>query len=194
MMKRTCLIICNLLLLGVWNLTVAQDMGRSVSLFSDIKANRVGKGITVLVMEFSQATNEAKTETKKQSNNSISGQAGTGLLGFLPEMGVDTKSQNDYRGNARTSRKGELRAKVAARIVGVNDAGDYIIEGKRVIEVNEEKEIYILRGAVRSEDIMADNTVYSYNIYDAHIIYKGRGEVSRSQKGGFLTRLLQWIF
>lgn len=185
-----------MLVLGVWlaGVAAAQDMGQSVSLFSDIKANRVGKGVTVLVMEFAQANNEAKSESKKQSNHSVGVSQGTGLLGFLPSMGVDGQSQNDFRGNAKTSRKGELRAKVAARVVGVNDAGDYIIQGKRVIEINSEKEVYVIEGSVRPEDIMADNTIFSYNIYDAHIVYKGKGEVSRSQRAGLLTRLLQWIF
>ncbi len=180
--------------LGLSAAVIAQDMGRSISLFSDIKANSVGKGVTVLVMEFSQASNEAKTESKKQGKNSVGIQKGSGLLGFLPEMGVTGKSQNDFKGDARTSRQGSLRAKVAAQIVGVNDAGDYLIEGKRIIEVNNEKEVYIIKGAVRNEDIMADNTIYSYNIYDAHITYKGKGEVARSQKAGLITRVLQWIF
>ncbi|HFE65145.1 MAG TPA: hypothetical protein ENK14_12145 [Caldithrix sp.] len=109
-------------------------------------------------------------------------------------MTLNGDLQNDFRGDARTSKRGMLKAKIAARIVGINEAGDYIIEGKRVIEINNETETYILSGAVRPEDIMADNTVYSYNIYDAHIVYKGKGEVSRAQKAGFLTRLLQWIF
>jgi flagellar L-ring protein precursor FlgH len=170
------------------------DMGRSVSLFTDNKANKVGKGITVLVMEFSQASNEAKTESKKQTTNNVGIAKGTGLLNFIPDFGIDGKTQNDFKGDARTSRKGALRAKIAARIVGINDAGDYLIEGKRIVETNNEKEVYSLTGAVRPEDIMADNTVYSYNIYDAYISYKGKGEVARSQKPGVITRFLQWLF
>ncbi|RMG41561.1 MAG: hypothetical protein D6732_02205, partial [Methanobacteriota archaeon] len=80
MISRVLLLITIFLLVGSPQDLPAQDLGRSISLYTDIKANRVGKGLTVLVMEFSQAKNEAKTETKKQSNNSISGGAGTGLL------------------------------------------------------------------------------------------------------------------
>lgn len=173
---------------------LAQDMGRSASLFADIRSDRVGKGITVLVMEYSQASNDARTEAKKKSTHDVGVNQGTGLFSFLPEIGVNAEMQNDFKGDARTTKRGVLKAKIAARIVGKNQAGDYIIEGKRVIEINNEKEVYVLSGAVRPEDILADNTVYSYNIYDAHIIYKGKGEVSRAQKGGMLTRLLQWIF
>ena len=193
-MKRLMYVTITLLIAVLTSVNAQQDMGRSVSLFSDIKANKVGKGITVLVMEFSQASNEAKTESKKQNSNSVGLEKGSGLLSFMPEMGVNGKTQSDFKGDARTSRRGSLRAKIAARIVGMNDAGDYVIEGRRIIETNNEKEVYVLSGAIRQEDIMSDNTVFSYNIYDAHIVYKGKGEVARAQKSGFITRFLQWLF
>lgn len=178
----------------VVSLASAQNMSGKGSLFSDIKSDRVGKGITVLVMEYAQASNDARTETKKKNENNMSVSAGNGLFSFMPEIDLGGDIQNDYKGDARTSKRGMLKAKIAARIVGKNEAGDYLIEGRRVIEINNEKETYVLSGAVRPEDIMADNTVYSYNIYDAHIVYSGKGEVSRAQKAGLLTRVFQWIF
>jgi flagellar L-ring protein precursor FlgH len=193
-MKGLTKIFWGLLLSAFFTSTFAQNMGRNVSLFSDIKSDRVGKGITVMVMEYSQASNDARTEARKKSTHKVGVNQGTGLMSFLPQIGVNGEMQNDFKGDARTTKRGILKAKIAARIVGKNEAGDYIIEGKRVIEINNEKEVYVLSGAVRPEDIMANNTVYSYNIYDAHIVYKGKGEVSRAQKGGMLTRLLQWIF
>lgn len=174
--------------------SMAQSMAGHNSLFSDIKSSRVGKGLTVLVMEFSQASNDARSETRKQSDHNVKVSAGDGLFSFLPDMNVGGEIQNDFRGDARTSKRGALKAKIAARIVGRNEAGDLIIEGKRVIEINNEKEIYILSGSVRPEDITSENTVYSYDIYDAHIVYRGKGQVSRGQKAGILTRILQWVF
>ncbi|MEJ2636533.1 MAG: flagellar basal body L-ring protein FlgH [Calditrichia bacterium] len=172
----------------------AQKMASSASLFTDLRSREVGQGLTVLVMEYSQASNDARTESQKQSDHNIGISAGSGLFDFLPDVNLSGNLQNDFRGDARTSKQGALKAKIAARIVGKNEVGDYVIEGRRVIEINSEQETYVLSGAVRSQDIMADNTVYSYNIYDAHIVYKGKGEVSRAQKAGFLTRLLQWVF
>jgi flagellar L-ring protein precursor FlgH len=165
-----------------------------MSLFSDIKANKIGKGITVLIMEFSEADNNAQTENRKDATHGISLKGGEGLFSAIPNTGLDMNNRNDFRGYAKTTRRGILKAKVAAKIVGVNEAGDYLIEGSKTIEINHEKEVYIIRGAVRPEDINDDNTVYSYNIYDAQIVYKGKGEVSRGQKAGFLTRFFQWLF
>ena len=189
------LISVSLLILSVvYGSGFAQQLASGASLFSDIKSSRIGKGITVLVMEYSQASNDARTEAKKKSDHNIKVSANKGLFDFLPEMNLSGGLQNDFRGDARTTKRGILKAKIAARIVGKNEAGDYVIEGKRVIEINNEKEVYILTGSVRPEDVLADNTVYSYNIYDAHIIYRGKGEVSRAQRAGILTRILQWLF
>lgn len=192
-MRQSLMILGVILVLGALS-AQAQQMAANVSLFSDIKSNRIGKGLTVLVMEYSQASNDARTEARKRSDHNVKVSPGNGLLNFLPDVNLGGELKNDFRGDARTTKRGILKAKIAARIVGKNEAGDYIIEGKRVIEVNSEKEVYILTGSVRPEDIMANNTVYSYNIYDAHIIYRGKGEVSRAQRAGFLTRLLQWVF
>jgi len=192
-MKRVLIYIPLMFLAGIIHLQ-AQEKGVNVSLFTDVKSNKVGQGITVLVMEFSEADNDARTDTRKQSTHTIGADAGTGVLQAFPGLNVSGRLQNDFRGYGRTTKRGVLRAKIAARIVGRNEAGDFLIEGSRVIEINNEKEVYILKGAVRPQDIQADNTVYSYNIYDAHIVYKGKGEVSRGQRAGILTRLLQWIF
>ncbi|GAB4175912.1 MAG: flagellar basal body L-ring protein FlgH [Calditrichia bacterium] len=173
---------------------IAQDMGKGVSLFSDVKSLKVGQGVTVLIMEFSQANNDARTENRKDAEHGIGIKETDGLLGFLPKTSLDGSVRNDFRGYAKTTRRGELRAKVAAKIIGYTESGDFLIEGSKLIEINNEKEIFIIRGAVRPTDINSDNTVYSYNIYDAEIVYKGKGEVSRGQKAGFLTRFLQWVF
>jgi flagellar L-ring protein precursor FlgH len=192
-MSKNLFMIIHLVLLITIN-SPAQKMASEISLFTDIKSNRIGQGITVLVMESAQASSDARSETNKKSDHDITVSSGEGLLNFLPDVNFGGVSRNDYRGDAKTSKRGLLKAKIAARIVGKNDADDYLIEGKRIIEINNEKETYILNGAVRQEDIMADNTVYSYNIYDAHIVYKGKGSVSQAQKAGIFTRILQWIF
>lgn len=171
-----------------------QDMGKSVSLFTDTKSVKIGQGITVIIMEYSRAENDARTENRKDSQHGIDIGKSTGLLSMIPSTGLSGNIRNNFKGDARTSREGELRAKLAAKIIGRNEAGDFLIKGSKVIEINNEKEIITIEGAVRQRDIMSDNTVYSFNIYNAHIVYKGKGEVSRGQKAGFITRFLQWVF
>ena len=49
------------------------------------------------------------------------------------------------------------------------------------------------RGVVRSEDITANNSIYSYNIADATIKYVSKGAVSDAQKKGWFTRICEKI-
>ena len=56
------------------------------SLFTDVKAHKVGDLITVLIVEDSRAANKAKTSTQKKTDASTSGTAGIGPLDFIPDM------------------------------------------------------------------------------------------------------------
>ncbi len=51
-----------------------------------------------------------------------------------------------------------------------------------------------LTGVVRGRDIQPDNTIYSYNVADANIVYEGQGIVQAAQKPGLLRRILNWVF
>ena len=51
-----------------------------------------------------------------------------------------------------------------------------------------------IKGIVRSSDIMADNSVYSFNISEAEILFDGKGMINTNQSPGWLTKFLHWIF
>ena len=72
--------------------------------------------------------------------------------------------------------------------------GDLMIQGEREIGVNEETEILSLSGVVRPEDIGAGNLVYSTDIANARISYKGKGMVTSGSRPNIIVRLLSWIF
>jgi len=78
--------------------------------------------------------------------------------------------------------------------MGVKPNGDLVIEGTRVLGINNDKEMLILTGIVRPQDISPSNTVYSYQIADAQISYKGKGAASDGGKPGWIIRFLNWIF
>jgi flagellar L-ring protein precursor FlgH len=60
--------------------------------------------------------------------------------------------------------------------------------------VNGEEQRITLSGIVRPPDILADNSVYSYNIAEAHIAFEGNGIVTSAQGPGWITKLLHWLF
>ncbi|MCP4633578.1 MAG: flagellar basal body L-ring protein FlgH [candidate division Zixibacteria bacterium] len=166
----------------------------NVSLFSDHKARKVGDLLTVFIVESSQATHSAKTVTKKNHKTEASGGPGSGALSLLPNFGFSGEGKNEYDGQGSTIKSGSLKAQMSVKVIAIKDDGNLIIEGSRVIGVNEDQEALALKGEIRPQDIMENNTIYSYNIANADIQYKGKGVVNTGARPGIIARFFNWLF
>lgn len=163
------------------------------SLFSDQKAFKIGDVLTIIVVEVSSAESKAERDASRSGN--INGSvSGSGALGFIPETGFSIGTGNEFKGQGSTSTRGIVKAKLGAKIVGIDSVGNLVIEGKRVVNVNGDAQIIKIKGVVRPSDINWDNTVYSYNIADAEIELIGKGMIYRNQSPSWITRLLHWLF
>ena len=182
-----------LILLATSSFAQAPSSNR-MSLYSDRKAHRVGDVLTIQIIESASGFNEATTEMEKENSVETSSGGGTGLLGFIPAYGVGLKNKTEHKGEGQTARRGNLQAQLAARITKILPNGDVEIEGKRTVNINSETQITELSGIVRPQDITAENVVFSYNIADAKITYKGKGAATTGQRPGLIFRLLNWIF
>ncbi len=177
---------------GLLFLSIPQAYGQS--LFADYKAHGVGDIVTIYIVEFSTASNTASSKTDNTNKSGLSSGGGTGAMNFLPLFGADLSYGNKFDGKGETSQRGQLKAKMSAEIVKQSQNGSLKIEGKKVIEINGDKQITVLTGWIRPEDISTDNVVYSYNISDAQISYQGKGVVNAAQKPGWITKLINWVF
>jgi len=171
------------------------DRGRE--LYVDHKATRVGDIVTILIQETSNASKEATTTANKDSKVKTSLAAmifpkiGT-HSGVSPEIDISTK--NEYTGEGTTERKDTFTARMAASVMDILPSGNLVIEGQRVITLHEERQVMVLRGIVRSEDISADNTVLSSAIADAEIEYTGKGVITEKQRPGIVQRVMDWLW
>jgi len=164
------------------------------SLFTDHRARQVGDIVTILIVEYSSAQSEANSKSSKTSDHGFSSTGGAKSLAYMPLYGLKGQFKNGFDNGAATSRKGSLTGKITATITKVNENGNLVLSGLREVTVNGEKEKIEISGSVRPEDIKSDNTVYSYNVADAKILYQGKGLVDKGQKPGLLDKLLGWIF
>jgi len=189
-MKKMFLIV--LCLAGIIN---SQDMRQyaSNSLFSDYKAIRLGDAITIIVIESSTATNEAHTSTGKTSDLGLSASGGVGST-KIPTVDVSLGSKNDFQGSGSTKSAGNVSTKISAMIDSVYDNGNLRIKGSRKIVINGEEQIIRIKGIVRPIDIQTDNSVLSYNISEAEIVFEGNGMIERAQGPGWFTKLFHWLF
>jgi len=163
--------------------------GPGESLFSNMKAYRVGDVITVIIQEQSTASSNAKTDTKVKDEFSMG--PGAGTLDFISLWGLD--SENKYKGDAKTDRSGTLIAKITVRITDLLENGDFRINGEREVVINGEAEMIELSGIIRSRDIRADNTILSTYVANAKISYDGKGMIDSGHEPGLLTKFINWI-
>ena len=74
-------------------------------------------------------------------------------------------------------------------MIDVLPNGNLVVEGRRQTAFSGEKQDATLRGTVRSEDIAANNTLYSYNMVDATIQFASKGAISDSQRKGWFSKI-----
>jgi len=179
------------------------------SLFTDHKARRVHDIITVLISEEATASRTATTTTGRETTAEGSVENWfkvDNILGILKGLfsHQDVKSEpaqtanlpawklsakHDYKGTGNTLRNDVFEAKVTCLVTEVLPNNNLVIEGKQNVSVNAEEQTIVLRGVIRSEDVNANNEVYSYNVADASITYAGKGPLGDKQKRGFV----EWI-
>jgi flagellar L-ring protein precursor FlgH len=168
--------------------------GAVESLYSDLKASQVGDVVTVIITEKTLATNSAKISTSKDTRFGAQGEEGTGALDFVPGLSMDATISRGHDGTGVTKREGSIFGKMAAIVVEVLDNGCLVIKGEKEIVVNDEKEMLVITGIVRPQDITTGNQVYSTNIANTTITYKGKGLVSSGAKPSVISRILSLFF
>jgi len=169
-------------------------------LFADFRAYRVGDLVTIRIDESSEAAGDAKTQTDRESNESM----GFNVLGLTqvlqkayPEMDsaklIEFMGKSNFKGTGETSRDTHVVGSIAVRVKRVLPNGDLFVEGTKVILINDEEVHIYVSGTIRAEDIDSSNAVASSAIADAQIEFSGRGVLSENQKQGWFSRLFAKI-
>ena len=158
--------------------------------YADSRPGRVGDIITVLINERTDAKDEATTEVTKGTQNTVN--EGTGILRFI--RGLTFSANNSSTGEGTTKRKHHATGTLACLVTEVLPNGNLVIEGTRDIRTSEEILQFQLFGVIRPQDVNADNQINSSLIANAEIAVKGRGVISRTQKVGIITQILQTVF
>lgn len=161
--------------------------------FGDARPGRVGDIVTVLVNERTDAKDEATMDISKSSNSSVNnGENGTSILSFL--RGLTFSTTNASAGDGSVERKHHATATLACLVTEVLPNGNLVIEGTRDVRTSDEILQFQLVGVIRPQDVNADNQISSQLIANAEIAVKGRGIISRTQKPGVITQILQAVF
>jgi flagellar L-ring protein precursor FlgH len=166
-------------------------------MYADKRAVAVGDLITIVVQENTTASKNDQTSTSKKTSmdaaitSFLYSPAASGLLtkgGQLPALKY--AMDHEFAGGGTINNSEQIVAQVTVRVIDVLPNKNMVIEGNRESSFGGEKQNVTLRGIVRPEDVMANNTVYSYNVADAKILIVTKGSITDSQKRGWFT----WIW
>ena len=161
--------------------------------YGDARPGRVGDIITVLINERTDAKDEATMDVSKTTNNSVNNEnESPGILRFI--RALTFQSTNTSSGSGSTERKHHATGTIACLVTEVLPNGNLVIEGTRDVRTSEETLQFQLFGVIRPQDVNADNQINSSLIANAEIAVKGRGIISRTQKVGLITQILQTVF
>jgi len=185
----------------------------TASFYEDRKARRINDLVTILITETTTATKKASTNTGANSTATYPepnvfnidkkdfGIQNLPLLGaalynkgtkFVPS--ASGSSTSSYKGSGDTARQGTLTATITAKVVEVLPNDNLVLESRKEILVNNEKDIIVLRGIVRPDDISTNNTVNSQYVADAQIYMVGDGAINDKQSQGWLVRFLDSVW
>ncbi len=173
----------------------------SRGLFADFRAAQVGDLVTVRIDENPRAIGDAATQTEHDSSFQL---GVTGLFGLTtalaqaypdldPGQLLGLIGGSSFDGGGSTARSSRIQASIAVRVRQILPNGDLFVEGTKILLVNDEELHIYLSGVIRPQDIEPDNSLPSARIADAEIELTGRGDITRAQRPGWLSQILNEI-
>jgi flagellar L-ring protein precursor FlgH len=160
------------------------------NLFSDRKASRIGDVLMVNVSEQISDTDQGKTSSSKDTDEDI--KTGVGILSFIKAFGFGSSSQ--MSGSTKVDRTKKVSMQVSCIVTEVLPNGNMIIEGERSMINGAERMNVTYSGVVRPQDVAHNNVVDSSRVANAEVVVSGRGIISRAQRPGIISQILQAIF
>ena len=171
-------------------------------IFRDFRAWQPMDVVTIVVSERSRGIHDADTLTNSRSSfeavleNLLGLEQQTQQWKRKPnlETAVTAATRNEFRGEGETRRQAELTARISAIVAEVLPSGLLRIEGEKIISVNNEEQVMVISGLVRTRDINSNNEVNSGSIAQMRIDYYGKGIVGEVQYGGWLGRVMRLLW
>lgn len=177
----------------------ADQNGWINGLMGDRRATQLNDLVTVRVLESISASGSADSNLSKKSNAKAGVTNLFGAEGYLPSSVNPTSlvglgGESGFKGSGTTTRAGELSAVITARVAEVLPNGDLVLEGIREVEINGDRQVVVLTGVARSQDVGPGNVLLSPSIGQLRIRYFGKGLMKDSLSPGWLIRFVNKIF
>lgn len=181
------------------------------SLYTQPQPNYVGDIITIMVNETTSLTSDAELKvTRTQTiNENGSGMFNTTLGFFMKKIPffrsdklVDALSAPSYDGinnannlnsKAESTRSTNLNTMITCQVVQVLPNGHLMVQGRKLVEINKERENLFVTGIVNPYYLDRNNQIASSYVGNFQLIQGGKGVISRQQNDGLANKIYQFF-
>jgi flagellar L-ring protein FlgH len=165
--------------------------GTDLRLFEDLRARRAGDILTIRLVEKTDATKSATTNTSKGSTMEltdpvVAGRPVTASGTAVLNNSVD--ASRSFAGTGDSSQSNSLTGSITVTVVRRLPNGNMEVSGDKWITINQGRELVRVSGIVRPYDVQPDNSVSSDKVADARFTYSGRGAIAQANAQGWLAR------
>ncbi len=169
--------------------------GAVASLFTDERLFKAGDLITVLINESVQGINNSQFRSERETDLEATFGTGPGkLFGFLNPFSGGIETQNDFESRVQNYKRSTYVTQISARVVRTDELGNLYLEGSKVVEMPDEKQVVALTGVARNRDITTQNTINSSQIADLRITMSTKGEAEEARHPTLFNRIFGWFF
>jgi flagellar L-ring protein precursor FlgH len=155
--------------------------------------------VTIIVREESEFKANGNADLKKSADIDAKIEQFVKLnlskLSLQPAIGtnvpeVKASGTRNFKGEATVDRTDSFTTRITAEIVDVKPNGTLVLQARSQSRNDEEEEGMILTGTCRAEDVTADNTVLSTQLFDRNVSVQHKGAVRDTTKRGWVPKLL----
>lgn len=155
---------------SLWN---ASANGRFKGFIKNTVELHVGDVVYIYVYETPTISLSESMANKKGGllngiNSFMSNVANFDLSKFIP-----INNNPDTPRKTSSSSKPKVVAQIAAVVKEIDEAGNYVIEGRKEIKIGNDLKTLVIQGIVRPEDVQSGNYVNSSHLANARIWYDG---------------------
>ncbi len=164
-------------------------------MFADRTASNIGD---ILMIQVDEETVANRSSSKTSSANGTLSQALGDIIipGIFDSTGrtlpsVDLPGSVDsYTGGGSVTESNLLQSRIAVMIVDVQPNGNLVVEGARKVKASGEAQYLVVRGVVRGDDVLADNSVMSTNVLNANVELFNEGDLKDAETKGWVHKLI----
>jgi flagellar basal body L-ring protein FlgH len=157
--------------------------------------------ITIIVREQKRYESDGETEEKKDVG--LEGRLAEwfrihdgkwlqqAFRGGVPE--VDFEMKGKWKGEGTVEREDEFSTRITAEVIDVKPNGNLVLQARKSIDMDEERQVVTLTGVCRSLDVSPENTVLSTQVADLTINVEHAGAVRDGTRRGWVPRFFDLL-